>query len=55
MLRGICIKSKNKFANQICNYFAEINEEPIIFHWKYNLNDINISEEITVEHCTSKS
>lgn len=49
MLKGIRVKSKEEFTNRIYNYFAEINEEPIVFHWKYNLDDIDVSEEIIVD------
>ena len=49
MLRGIRVKSKVELTNRIYGYFAEINEEPIVFHWKYNLDDIDVSEEIIVD------
>ncbi len=49
MLKGIRVKSKEELINRIYNYFAEINEEPIVFHWKYNLDDIDVSEEIIVD------
>ena len=49
MLRGIRVKSKEELTNRIYKYFAEINEEPIVFHWKYNLDDIDVSEEIIVD------
>ena len=49
MLRGIRVKSNEELTNRIYRYFAEINEEPIVFHWKYNLDDIDISEEIIVD------
>ena len=49
MLRGIRVKSKAELTNRIYRYFAEINEEPIVFHWKYNLDDIDVSEEIIVD------
>lgn len=48
MLKGIRVKSKEELINRIYNYFAEINEEPIVFHWKYNLDDIDVSEEMRV-------
>lgn len=48
MLRGIRVNSKEELINRIYKYFAEINEEPIVFHWKYNLDDIDVSEEIIV-------
>ena len=38
----------------IYKYFAEINEEPIVFHWKYNISDIDVSEEIIVDTLVSK-
>lgn len=49
MLRGIRVKSKEELTNRIYRYFAEINEEPIVFHWKYNLDDIDVSKEIIVD------
>ena len=49
MLRGIRVKSKEELTDRINRYFAEINEEPIVFHWKYNLDDIDVSEEIIVD------
>ena len=49
MLRGIRVKSKEELTNRIYRYFAEINEEPIVFHWKYNLDDIDVSEEGIVD------
>ena len=49
MLRGIRVKSKEELTSRIYRYFAEINEEPIVFHWKYNLDDIDVSEEIIVD------
>ena len=49
MLRGIRVKSKDELANRIYKYFDEVNEEPVVFHWKYNLDDIDISEEVIVD------
>ena len=49
MLRGIRVKSKDELTDRIYKYFEEINEEPIVFHWKYNLDDIDVSEEIIVD------
>lgn len=54
MLRGIRVRSKEELADRIYKYFAEINEEPIVFHWKYNLSDIDVSEEIIVDTLASK-
>lgn len=54
MLRGIRVKSKEELTDRINRYFAEINEEPIVFHWKSNLDDIDVSEEIIVIHACQK-
>ena len=49
MLRGIRVKSKAELADRIYRYFEEVNAEPVVFHWKYNLDDIDVSEEIIVD------
>ena len=54
MLRGIRVSSKGELADRIYKYFAEINEEPIVFHWKYNLSDIDVPGEIIVDTLASK-
>ncbi len=49
MLRGIRVKSKEELKDRIYLYFNEINEDPVVFHWKYNLDDIDVSEEVIVD------
>lgn len=49
MLRGIRVKSKAELADRIYLYFDEINTDPVVFHWKYNLDDIDVSEEVIVD------
>ena len=49
MLRGIRVKSKPELAERIYQYFVEVNEEPVVFHWKYKLDDLDVSEEIIVD------
>lgn len=49
MLRGIRVKSKAELVDRIYLYFEEVNAEPVVFHWKYNLDDIDVSEKVTVE------
>ena len=49
MLRGIRVKTKEELKERIYKYFDEANEEPVIFHWKYNLDDIDVSEEVVVD------
>ena len=49
MLRGIRVKTKQELSERIYRYFAEINMEPVIFHWKYRLEDIDVSENVIVD------
>ena len=49
MLRGIRVKSKAELVERIYLYFNEVNAELVVFHWKYNLDDIDVSEEIIVD------
>ena len=49
MLRGIRVSSKEELANRIYLYFDEVNAEPVVFHWKYKLDDIDVSEEIITD------
>lgn len=49
MLRGIRVKSKEELTQRIYQYFAEVNEEPVVFHWKYKLDDLDVSEEVLVD------
>ena len=36
-------------VERIYLYFNEVNAEPVVFHWKYNLDDIDVSDEIIVD------
>lgn len=49
MLRGIRVKSKAELVDRIYLYFDEVNVEPVVFHRKYNLDDIDVSEEVIVD------
>lgn len=44
MLKGIRVKSKQELADRIYQYFDEINKEPVVFHWKYKLDEISEEE-----------
>lgn len=39
-LKCIRVKTKEEQVNHIYKYLAEINEVPIIYHWKYKLEEI---------------
>lgn len=49
MLRGIRVKTKDELVTRIYKYFDEINETPVVYHWTWHLDDIDPSEEVTVE------
>ncbi|MCF0180590.1 MAG: IS630 family transposase [Bacteroidales bacterium] len=49
MLRGIRVKSKEELTARIYRYFEEVNEAPVVYHWKYNLDDLDVSEEVLVD------
>ena len=48
-LRGIRVKSKEELINRIYKYFDEVNEEPVVYHWKYILEEIDPGEAVKVE------
>jgi hypothetical protein len=31
------------------SYFDEVNEEPVIYHWKYKLEEIDPNEKVVVD------
>lgn len=54
MLRGIRVKTAEELEERIYTYFNEVNEEPVVFRWKYNLSDIDVSEKIIVDMFPNK-
>lgn len=44
MLRGIRVESKDELKRRIYQYFDEVNEEPVVDHWTYKLDDISVTE-----------
>jgi transposase len=42
MLRGIRVASKQELIDRIHLYFAEINADPVIFRWKYKMDETGI-------------
>ena len=49
MLNGIRVKTKDELVQRIYRYFKEVNEEPIVYHWKYKLEELDPDEEVQVE------
>lgn len=39
MLRGIRVASKQELIDRIHQYFREINEDPVVFRWRYNMDE----------------
>lgn len=50
MLRGIRVSSKEELKERIYRYFDEVNAEPVVYRWKWNLSEIDPDkEELAVE------
>lgn len=30
-------------------YFEEVNSEPVVYHWKYKLEELDLDEKVQVE------
>lgn len=45
MLRGIRVKSKEELATRIYLYFNEVNQNPIVYHWSYKMDEISVEDE----------
>jgi len=41
MFKGIRVSSKEELADRIYQYFEEINEFPVVFRWKYKMDDFS--------------
>jgi transposase len=39
MLRGIRVSTKQELIDRIYKYFDEVNETPVVYHWKYKMED----------------
>jgi transposase len=55
MLRGIRVKSKDELISCIYKYFDEVNETPVVYHWKWHLDDIDPSEAVVTETFTKSA
>lgn len=44
MLRGIRVNTKQELEERIYQYFKEINREPVVYHWKYKMDEISEAE-----------
>lgn len=48
MLRGIRVDSKQELEERIYKYFDEVNREPVVYHWKYKMDEISEDEAASV-------
>ena len=39
MLRGLRVSSKEELVERIYKYFDEVNETPVVYHWKYRMDE----------------
>ena len=46
MLKAIRAKSKEELVRRIYAYFDEIDAELVVFHWTWNLDDIDLTETV---------
>lgn len=49
MLKGIRVKTKAELEQRIYKYFEEINAEPVVYHWRYRLDEIKPDDEVEVD------
>ena len=52
MLRGIRVASKEEVKQRIYKYFDEINADPIVYHWRWHLEDVDPNEDVKVQTLT---
>ena len=43
MLRGIRVSSKGELRRRILKYLAEVNASPVVFRWKYRLDEMSVA------------
>lgn len=48
MLRDIREKSKDELSERIYLYFDDINQESVVYHWTYKLDEMRVTGAIEV-------
>jgi len=43
MLREIRVNSKQELIDRIHLYFQQINADPVVFRWKYKMDEVSIA------------
>ncbi len=49
MLREIRVTDEEERIERMYKYFAEINNSPIVYHWKYYMSEIGPEEAISID------
>lgn len=49
VLHGIRVDSKEELVERIYKYFDEINADPVVYHWRWNLQDVDPDEDVKVQ------
>lgn len=53
ILRGIRVNTKQELEERIYKYFDEINEDPVVYHWGWNLEDVDSDETVKAQTLVS--
>ena len=53
MLTEIRVTDTEERIERIYKYFAEINDSPIVYDWKYNMSEIDVEEAISLANYKS--
>ena len=48
-LKGIRVKSVEELTQRIYKYVDEVNADPVVYHWKYKLDEIDPKEKVIVD------
>lgn len=48
MLKGIRVNTKAELSQRIYLYFDEINADPVVYHWRYKMDEINPAEAAAI-------
>jgi transposase len=48
MLKGIRVSSKEELSERIYRYFDEINADPIVYHWTYKMDEVDVGKSESI-------
>ena len=49
LLKGIRVKSKDELKQRILKYFDEENLKPVVFKWKYKLDELSKDLHLNIQ------